>query len=122
MWSEARKDIEAIFFKDEVKLYKNTTVEDDLGEEHNTPVLVGSYPCNIEDGQTSKVEGVSGASLPQSLRISTLKSIPLTKGNTYALVIVSARIAFDATEYLDVASWVEGQLSTVITATRRVDV
>lgn len=119
MWESARNQVAEVFFKDTVRIYRNAVVEDDIGEEHNEPVLVGTYICNIENGTSSTTQNMSGISVPQTLRISLPKDTPLDYNNTYVIVIESARIRFSEEDWWNVDGWVEGQISTVITASRR---
>lgn len=122
MWSEARKIVEGTFFHDTVEIFRNNVEVNDLGEETRVPVSLGEFPCNIENNASTVKQSESGVAVPQTLRISTQKTVPLDYSSTYMLVIKSARIVFDNTEKWDVDGWVEGQLSTVITASRRVDI
>ena len=122
MWEDARRVVAATFFKDEIELYKNTPREDDLGEQLDDLSLVGTYACNIENGQSGTSTQVSGTSIPQTIRISLQKAIPSSYGYTYKVRIKSARIVYDSTEYWNVVGWTEGQISTVISASRNVAV
>lgn len=122
MWKEASQLVESVFFKDSISLYKIGFTENELGEDIESLVLVGIYDCNIENGQSTTTDQISGQSAPQSLRISTVKGIPLQYDNTYKLKIKSARIAFSTTEEWKVDGWTESQLSTVISASREVAV
>lgn len=122
MWQEAREKVAEIFFKDTVQVYKNTPAADAIGEELDNLTLLGEYACNIENGQSGVSRDVSGTTTPQTLRISLTKAIPLSYGHTYKLKIKDARIAYDATEYWKVDGWTEGQISTVISASREVAV
>lgn len=122
MWEAGRKAVAEVFFKDRIELYENTIVKNDIGEEHVSPVLVDTYNCNIQNGESSTKEGEVGVSIPQSLRISLAKTVPLDYNKTYQLKIKTARISFNENEMWKVEGWVEGQLSTVITAQREVSI
>lgn len=122
MWEEARRQVAATFFHDTILLYRNEIETDELGEELETPELVGEYACNIENGQSGVAERISGTTTPQTLRISLSKATPLSYDYTYKVKVKSARIAYDSNEYWRVDGWVEGQISTVITASREVAV
>lgn len=119
MWEQAKSIVESVFFKDTVQLYELTFTQNDLGEDIEVPVFVGAYNCNIENQQSQNKRDISGESTPQMIRVSTVKSIPLSYGKTYQLQITSARIAF-TNEKWKVEGWTEAQLSTVITASREV--
>lgn len=121
MWRKARADIENIFFKDRVAIYLNDFVENDIGETIEQPVLLGEYTCNIENGASGTQSSVSGKSAPQAIRVSTVKGINLDYDKTYKLRIVEARLVH-SDEYWQVDGWLEGQLSTVINASREVAV
>lgn len=122
MWQEAREKVAEIFFKDTVQVYENTPTQDEIGEEIDNLTLLGEYACNIENGQSAVSRDISGTTTPQALRISLTKAIPLSYGHTYKLKIKSARITNDAAEYWKVDGWTEGQISTVISASREVAV
>lgn len=122
MWEEASQIVKSVFFNDEIKLYELGFEENDIGEDIELLTLVGAYPCNIENGQSGNSQTISGESTPQSLRISTVKEIPLQYGKTYKVKISSARIAFDTNEEWKVDGWTEAQISTVISASREVAV
>lgn len=121
-WTSAKNVVEATFFNDEIQLYENAIVEDELGEEHEVETLVGAYKCNVENSQNTVSNNISGQSSPQSLRISTVKSIPLVYSKTYKVKVIRARVVQSPDEYWRVDGWVEGQLSTVITASREVSI
>ena len=121
MWEQAREIVQSLFFKDTIELYALEYSSTIIGEDIETPVLVGEYPCNIESNGTSLNSTEVGQSLPHSLRISTLKSIPLDKSKTYKVKITQARLNFDS-ELLKVDSWIEAQISTVLTVSREVAV
>ena len=122
MWDTARKQIESTFFKDTVAIYELTFVQNEIGEGIKQRTLIGTFPSNVENGQSSVNSTVSGESAPQSLRISTLKSVPLDYDKTYELNIIQARISFDPNRVYKVDGWTEAQLSTVITVSREVAV
>lgn len=122
MWDTARKQIESTFFKDTVAIYELTFVQNEIGEDIKQRTLIGTFPSNVENGQSSVNSTVSGESAPQSLRISTLKSVPLDYDKTYELNIIQARISFDPNQVYKVDGWTEAQLSTVITVSREVAV
>lgn len=122
MWDTARKQIESTFFKDTVAIYELTFVQNEIGEDIKQRTLIGTFPSNVENGQSSLNSTVSGESAPQSLRISTLKSVPLDYDKTYELNIIQARISFDPNQVYKVDGWTEAQLSTVITVSREVAV
>lgn len=119
MWKAARDIVSSIFFEDEIELYREDLVENAIGEELPTLVLVGKYPCNIQNNATTKRESVSGGSMPQTIRVSLPKETPLDKAKTYVLVITKARLT-STQEQWKVTSWTEAQISTVITAEREV--
>lgn len=121
MWEDAREQVAAVFFKDLVEIYENELDENEIGEEITRPVLIGTFPCNIENASSMKKEEVSGVSTPQSLRISLAKTVPLDYDKTYRLKIKQARISFKD-EWLKVDGWTEGQISTVIAASREVSI
>lgn len=122
MWDTARKQIESTFFKDTVAIYELTFIQNEIGEDIKQRTLIGTFPSNVENGQSSVNSTVSGESAPQSLRISTLKSVPLDYDKTYELNIIQARISFDPNQVYKVDGWTEAQLSTVITVSREVAV
>lgn len=122
MWDDARSIVAETFFGDTILLYEDTPKEDDLGEEIADWKLVDEFACNIENSQSSFSQVVSGTSTPQQIRISLTKFLPVSYDKRYRLTIKSARIAFDANEYWKVDGWTEGQISTVITASREVSV
>lgn len=122
MWEQASQIVQSIFYKDEVQLYECTFTENDIGESIEQLDLVGSYPCNIENGQSGNAQTVSGESTPQAIRVSTVKTIPLSYDKTYRLKVSKARIAFDPDEVWKVDGWTEAQISTVISASREVAV
>lgn len=121
MWQQAGKDVAEVFFKDTIALYLNDFIENDIGETIEQPVLLGEYICNIENGASTTQSTVSGQSTPQALRISTLKGIGLDYTRTYKVKIIQARIV-NSDEYWKVDGWIEGQISTVINASREVSV
>lgn len=122
MWDTARKQIESTFFKDTVAIYELTFVQNEIGEDIKQRTLIDTFPSNVQNGQSSVNSTVSGESAPQSLRISTLKSVPLDYDKTYELNIIQARISFDPSQVYKVDGWTEAQLSTVITVSREVAV
>lgn len=119
MWEEARAQVAATFFKDVVEIYENGLVENEIGEEIAQPVSLGQFSCNIENGPSGKKEEMLGLSIPQSLRISLAKTVPLDYDKTYRIKIKSARINFKD-EWLKVDGWTEGQISIVVSASREV--
>lgn len=121
MWEDARKIVADTFFMDEVELYQNEITADSLGEEHLTETLVGTYACNLQYEPTDVRSEVSGKDIAQVLRISVSKNISLDYSSTYKVKIKKARITFDE-RYWYVKSWKESQISTVINATREVNV
>lgn len=122
MWDEARSIVAETFFGDVIRLYEDTPKEDDIGEEIADWKLVDEFACNIENSQSSLSQTVSGTSTPQQIRISLTKFLPVSYDKRYRLQIKSARIAFDANEYWKVDGWTEGQISTVLTASREVSI
>lgn len=122
MWESARKAVASIFFGDVIELYQDTPEENSLGEELEKLTKLGEYACNIENNSSGVSQQASGTSIPQTIRISAAKSLPVSYSNRYKVKIKSARIAYNATEYWKVDSIVEGQISTVITASRAVSV
>ena len=122
MWEQASQIVQSIFYKDEVQLYECIFTENDIGESIEQLDLVGSYSCNIENGQSGNAQTVSGESTPQAIRVSTVKAIPLSYDKTYRLKVSKARIAFDPDEVWKVDGWTEAQISTVISASREVAV
>lgn len=121
-WSQGRKQVAEVFFEDEVELYVNAIEQNQLGEELESPVLVGIYKCNIENQQSTVKNTEAGVSVPQTLRISLSKDTPLEYEYTYRVKIKKARLTYNSTEWWKVDGWVEGQLSTVITASRGVNI
>lgn len=121
MWEDAREQVAAVFFKDLVEIYENELEENEIGEETTKPVSIGTFPCNIENSSSGNKEMLSGVSTPQSLRISFAKTVSLDYDKTYRLKIKSARIRFKD-EWWKVDGWTEGQISTVIAASREVSV
>lgn len=121
MWEQARRAVAETFFKDSVELYEDRLSLNEIGEEIAEPVLVGTHSCNIENSASSNKEGESGVSTPQTLRISLSKTVPLDYDKTYRIKIKTARIKFKD-EWWKVLGWVEGQISTVISASREVDI
>lgn len=121
MWEEARKAVADLFFKDEIEIYENALEENDIGEQLDSPVLLGSYSCNIENGSSGNKNEVSGVSTMQSLRISLAKTVPLDYDKTYRLKIKHARIRY-SDEWWIINGWTEGQISTVIVASREVSI
>lgn len=119
MWEQGKKIIEKEFFKDKIELYKNNTIENDIGEVFDSPELVGEFPCNIQNSQSLVQSGISGQSIPQQIRVSTIKELPFDYSSTYAIKIISARIKF-TNELWKVEGFTEAQFSTVLTATRRI--
>lgn len=119
-WSQGRKQVAELFFQDEVELYVNAITQNSLGEELESPVLVGTYKCNIENQQSTVKYTEVGASAPQALRISLTKDALLEYEHTYKIKIKKARLTYNSREWWKVDGWVEGQLSTVITASREV--
>lgn len=121
MWDEARKAVADLFFKDKIEIYENTIVENGIGEELEKEVLVGTFNCNIENAPSGNKNEVSGVSTMQSLRISLAKTVPLDYDKTYKCKIKLARINFKD-EWWRVNGWTEGQISTVISASREVSI
>nr|DAH56655.1 MAG TPA: hypothetical protein [Caudoviricetes sp.] len=121
MWEYARKQVADVFFKDEIELYENNWVENEIGEEFDEPVLVGTFKCNIENGTSNNKDSESGVSTMQSLRISLAKTVPLDYNKTYKIKIKTARIRFSS-EWWKVLGWVEGQISTVVNASKEVSI
>ena len=120
MWGEARELVKEVFFEDEIELYVNSYLENDIGESIEEPTLVGTFSCNIQNGASSVQSSVGGQSVPQGIRISTLKELPIDYEHTYQVKIVKARIKFNPDEYWKVANILEGQLSTVLSAERKI--
>ena len=50
MWGEARELVKEVFFEDEIELYVNSYLENDIGESIEEPTLVGTFSCNIQNG------------------------------------------------------------------------
>lgn len=119
MWEEGQAEVADIFFQDEIEFYENEYIENDIGETIEQPTLVGTYPCNIQNAQSTTQSTVSGQSIPQAIRISTLKTLPFDYEHTYKVKITKARIRF-SNELWKVDGFVEGQLSTVISASRSI--
>ena len=119
-WSQGRKQVADLFFEDEIELYVNAITQNSLGEEIERPVLVGAYKCNVENQQSTVKYTEVGASAPQALRISLTKDALLEYENTYKIKIKKARLTYNSKEWWKVDGWVEGQLSTVIAASREV--
>lgn len=120
MWNEGRELVKEVFFQDEIELYVNSYLQNDIGESIEDPELVGTYPCNIQNGASAVQSSVGGQSVPQGIRISTVKDLPFDYEHTYQVRIKSARIKFDPDEMWKVDNILEAQLSTVITASRKI--
>lgn len=120
MWEEASKTIKSVFYKDEITLYELEFSENEIGEDIEQLKLIGSYQCNIENGQSENSQKESGETSPQILRISTEKNIPLNYEKTYKIKISKARINFDSNEEFKVNGWTEALISTVISVSREV--
>ena len=121
-WTEGRKKVEEVFFKDSIKLYAIAVVDNELNEELESEVLVGEYRCNIENGNSTVSRNETGSGSPQTLRISLPKGTPLDYRQTYKFKIKNARVFFDSEEWWRVDGWTEAQLSTVVSASRGVSV
>lgn len=121
-WTEGRKKVEEVFFKDSIELYAIAVVENELNEELESEVLVGEYRCNIENGNSAVSRNETGSGSPQTLRISLPKDTPLDHRQTYKFKIKNARVLFDSEEWWRVDGWTEAQLSTVVSASRGVSV
>ena len=119
MWDEARKIVDDTFFKDEIELYRNDIQEDNIGEEHEVEVLVGTYKCNLQYAPTEVTSNVSGKDISQTMRISLAKDFPLDHSYTYKVKIKQARIRFED-KFWKVESWQESQISTVLNVSREV--
>ena len=117
MWEQTREQVAETFFKDRIKLYVNEIVENDIGETLEEPTLVDEYDCNIQNIPSTASSAVGGRSNIQAIRISLQKNLPLNSGSTYKVKIVQARISF-TDEMWEVNGWQEGQLSTIINASR----
>lgn len=120
-WGDARKILAETFFMDEVELFRNEITLDDLGEEHENAVLVGTYSCNLQYEPTAVRDDVSGKDIAQLLRISLSKDVPHDYSYTYRVKIKKARMQFDDRYWL-VSSWQESQISSVLIASREVKV
>lgn len=120
MWTKERQIVAEVFFKDKVELFAIEIQETALGEEVEVEESIGTFSCNIESATNAYKETVSGVSVPQSIRISLAKDTPLTNEKRYKLKIIEARITYDPWETWSVQGFVEGQISTVITAQREV--
>lgn len=121
-WSQGRTQVAEQFFGDEIELYVNAITQNQLGEELEEPVLLGTYKCNIENQQNAVKYTEVGVSSPQSLRISLTKDALLDYGHTYKIKVKKARLTYNSVEWWRVDGWVEGQLSTVLTASREVKI
>lgn len=121
MWEEGRALVEEVFFEDEIELFENQIIENEIGEELEQPVSIGRFPCNVQNGATTVQRSVSGQTIPQQLRISLSKGVNIVYDKTYQVRIIKARIRFTS-ELWNVESITEGQLSTVISASRKVSV
>jgi hypothetical protein len=120
-WGDARKIVAETFFMDEIELFRNEITLDDLGEEHENAVLVGTYSCNLQYEPTAVRDDVSGKDIAQLLRISLPKDVPHDYSYTYRAKIKKARMQFDD-RYWSVLSWKESQISSVLIASREVKV
>lgn len=120
MWDEASQVVKSIFYTDEVEIYELGFTENSIGEDIEQLILVGNYPCNVQNGESGNNHTTSGESTPQTIRISASKGIPLAYDKTYKLRIKKAKISFDPNEVWKVVGWTEAQISTVISASREV--
>ena len=119
MWNTARKIITETFFKDEIEIYRNEVQQDSIGEEFETPVLVGTYGCNLQYEPSMVNNVVSGKDIAQQLRISASPDLSLEYTYTYRIKIKTAQPEFD-TGYWRVISWKRTQLGTILTVSREV--
>lgn len=117
MWEQAREQVAKTFFKDKIELYVNEIIENDIGETLENPTLVDEYDCNIENSPGTTSSAVGGRSNIQAIRISLRKDLSLNSESTYKVKIVQARISF-TDEMWEVTGCTEGQLSTIINASR----
>lgn len=119
MWQEAIVVVNETFFKDTIELYEEVMQENSIGESIISHQLVGTYSCNVQSLSNNKKKDVSGESMPEGIRVSVTKEIPLSVAKTYKLKIIQARITF-TNELWEITGWTEAQISTVIQATREV--
>ena len=122
MWKAPRATVEKMFFQDEIELYRNVQWTDEIGEDHDEQILVDTYKCNIQNGQSSVKSSESGKSIPHSLRISLDKDAKLFYSYTYKVKVKKARLWLDYSELWEVTGWTQGQLSTVMNVQREVEI
>ncbi len=118
MWQEARTIVKTLF-QDTIELYKRTAEINTIGEIETRDILCSTHNCNIQMAPSLETNSELGTAHTQTLRNSLAKDVGLDPDTLYSLKIKHARIKHTQ-ELWDIISWEEGQLSTVLTAQRRV--